>query len=273
MAIGIESSQINSSAAGSTTISINGGGPAFTITAGTLLAVFAGWANSSVSVTSITDVTVAGSSIKASALFTALTDTNFMACGAYYLKSPASGTPTITVTFSPGQSLVSIVAASFTGVDTTSTFGTPGNNFSTANKNATVSSSSSAGEWVLGFVASDAGTIAEGGTLIKEVEGLGADVCFGAQYYTTTSPTVTWTGTGGDNGWCCGQAVIKPSGGATAKLRRNSSLNGLGASGPFFHDPLSVSGRRYSFPQTFARKGDLYVPAHVARGETLERAA
>lgn len=28
-------------------------------------------------------------------------------------------------------------------------------------------------------------------------------------------------------------------GGATSKLRRNSSLNGLGSSGPFFHDPLS----------------------------------
>lgn len=33
------------------------------------------------------------------------------------------------------------------------------------------------------------------------------------------------------------------SGGAASKLKRNSSLNGLGASGPFFHDPLACLGQ------------------------------
>lgn len=39
-------------------------------------------------------------------------------------------------------------------------------------------------------------------------------------------------------------------------LKRNSRLTGLGASGPFFHDPLSG--------QAFARRDRIYVPARMA---------
>jgi len=45
-------------------------------------------------------------------------------------------------------------------------------------------------------------------------------------------------------------------GGGATPLRRNSSLSGLGASGPFFHDPLSSKG--------FARRDRIYVPARMA---------
>jgi len=46
------------------------------------------------------------------------------------------------------------------------------------------------------------------------------------------------------------------TGGPTPTLTRNSSLSGLGSSGPFFHDPLSSKG--------FARRDRIFVPARMA---------
>lgn len=184
------------------------------ITSATLLAVFAGWGDSTHATTQITGLTVAGSSILANTLWAARSNGNWVVEGGYYQKSPAAATPTITANFAGGVAQVALITACFTGVDTTTTFGTSAGGNSNANKNATTGAiTSSAGEWVIGFCSSDAGTIAEGATLIQEVEGVGSDTCYSAEYSTSTSPTLTWTGTGGDNGWACDGIPIKPSGG------------------------------------------------------------
>lgn len=54
------------------------------------------------------------------------------------------------------------------------------------------------------------------------------------------TPTFTALATANNTAAMIAWAVRAPSSG-TAKLKRNSSLNGLGASGPFFHDPLAKS--------------------------------
>lgn len=54
----------------------------------------------------------------------------------------------------------------------------------------------------------------------------------------TSTITHTWTTDAAPNSWAEVIAEFKALS-ATAKLRRNSPLDGLGASGPFFHDPLT----------------------------------
>lgn len=83
----------------------------------------------------------------------------------------------------------------------------------------------------------------------------------------SVTPTWSWTGT------LAGLAVyllFKKAAAAGGTIRRNSSLSGLGASGRFFHDPLSKPDTNI---HAFVRKHQIFVPRHVAQGDCLERAA
>lgn len=60
----------------------------------------------------------------------------------------------------------------------------------------------------------------------------------GATYNAAVNPALNYTFTAGTKWNSVGLSVSAGSV-AAPKLKRNSSLSGLGASGPFFHDPLS----------------------------------
>lgn len=67
--------------------------------------------------------------------------------------------------------------------------------------------------------------------------------------------------------WAIAGVDVKAAGaGGGSKLRRNSSLSGLGASGPFFHDPLSGKSQLGWRPSLVAVKRKLIVPPrHIER--------
>lgn len=54
----------------------------------------------------------------------------------------------------------------------------------------------------------------------------------------STSPG--WNTPGGADTWTVSGFALKAVAAASGGLRRNTDLNGLGASGPFFHDPLAT---------------------------------
>lgn len=208
-------------------------------------------------------------------------DGGFAKVAIYYLDTPATGANTVSIPFSSSSGTIrcNAGAISFTGCAAgvgTSTSAASGAGVTSVSSGAITTAS---GNYIFatGGWGSGAGGVAGAGFtrtfLVNGSGGTGGDDGIGEYQQSAGSaitPAFSWTNN--DIG-AIFAVELTVAGGATAKLRRNSSLNGLGASGPFFHDPLSVSGRRYSFPETFALKGELYVPAHVARGELLERAA
>lgn len=71
--------------------------------------------------------------------------------------------------------------------------------------------------------------------------------------------TATWT----TNNSLFGNAMAMQSfkvAPATAKLRRNSNLTGMGASGPFFQNPLGA--------KSFSKKGMIYVPKNYVNSNS-----
>lgn len=73
---------------------------------------------------------------------------------------------------------------------------------------------------------------------------------YGSKTDTTTTGNRTATATSSLKGGTF-LIALTPAGGATIVLKRNSSLNGLGASGSFFHDPLAKS---------YSKQRGFYVP-------------
>lgn len=81
----------------------------------------------------------------------------------------------------------------------------------------------------------------------------------------TSSTTHTWSGGGASQTLAfCGFAIAQVSAGGGSGLRRNSSLSGLGATGPFFHDPLASAHHRFPTPK-FARDVERYYAEESAR--------
>jgi hypothetical protein len=60
-------------------------------------------------------------------------------------------------------------------------------------------------------------------------------------------------------------AVKAASGGGAQGIKRNSSLSGLGASGPFFHDPLAGKRSLGWRPSLVAVKRKLILPRHIEK--------
>lgn len=249
----------------------------FTNTAGTKLLV--GIVASSTSATTLNAPTYAGAAMTLVGSQLSF-DGGFAKLAIYYKDTPSTGANNVSFTFSGGGGLNALGGAiSFTGAAA----GVGTNVTGTATGATSVSTSSgittASGNYIFAVGAWGSGTGGTAGAsftrtyLLNGSGGTAADNVLGEYISSAGSaitPSFSWTGS--DTGAIIA-VEITASGGVTAKLKRNSSLNGLGASGPFFHDPLSVGGRRYSFPETFARRGDIYVPAHVARGEILEHAA
>jgi hypothetical protein len=128
------------------------------------------------------------------------------------------------------------------------------------NGSATYLSGDNAGSHFLSQdISGDVGTVNNGDVLKLTVEGTGATVTLKVYTAAAASPTVftlksTYNDTSGDRITTAGHAGIfvygnsnggptnfkadNLGGGGGTPLKRNSTLNGLGASGPFFHNPL-----------------------------------
>lgn len=147
-------------------------------------------------------------------------DGNFLRASAKYKGTPATGANTVVVNFGGTCEGAAAGITSAIGADT-STFGAVVTGSSTTDKNATVTVSIGAGEIGIAFVASDANTITENGTLQWEREGVNSDTSHGGQTSTSTGSTaMNWTGGVGDNGWAAWGTVIKVAGGGGASRRR-----------------------------------------------------
>lgn len=58
-------------------------------------------------------------------------------------------------------------------------------------------------------------------------------------YSTAAAHQPAWTDTSAAIGFCSSTVSFKETSGSTPKLKRNSGLNGLGSSGPFFSNPVA----------------------------------
>lgn len=132
----------------------------------------------------------------------------------YYLVAPATGTHDIVFTLASAPFQMAVVGLSFAGAHQTVPFGTAATGTSVADKNPTVNVSSASGEMVASVVCGDfaAMTVSGSNTQRFKVENLGADLTVGASTAAGSGTvTMSWTGSGGDNGWAISAVPIKPA--------------------------------------------------------------
>lgn len=170
----------------------------------------------------------------------------------WYFLAPAAGSRAIAVTLAAAATRRFVVGAvSYSGVDQVTPVGTA----VTATGNSTSGSvvvTSATGELVVDtFAKRDTNEVltvngaqtqryidqTTNGTTSSNVIGAGSEQAGAA------SVTMSWSWLTNSRRWAQVGVPLKPAGAATAGLKRNSSLNGLGSSGPFFHDPLARSWR------------------------------
>jgi hypothetical protein len=174
----------------------------------------------------------------------------------YYAENigAPSGTYTITVNFGALSHDTVVYAVSFSGIATSSSLrGTPQTatgNDTPVDANVTSDPNPQAGDLLIAAAcAAVAGSTnvhfagATGFTNMAVYQDYTDYNSLSADYKTAVggAETATYshdsTATPGD-GWGAVIAAFKPASGGGSPLRRNSILNGLGASGPFFNNPL-----------------------------------
>lgn len=169
------------------------------------------------------------------------------------LIAPTAQTSTVWFDWGTNQDERLIIAVSTKDTDQGTPNGTVATGLSSSLTPA-LAATAVVGDLVLNFMAvmggnADPKTLTAAKTTLQEIEGteggtLDGYECLGAQYTTaaSTSESMGWTvgGSGADTNWVAqwSFAVNGAGGGGGSPLRRNSQLNGLGASGPFFHNPL-----------------------------------
>ncbi len=167
------------------------------------------------------------------------------------LIAPASGSQTSYVSWASAQDETLLISVSVKDADQTTPNGTVAAATGHAT-NITVNATTVSGDLVLDFAFFLDGNgnnivMAAGGSQasLKEIDGtdLGYEGMGSSSLSASgTSTTMSWTLTGADLGntdWSTFAADINPAGaGPTSSLKRNCELNGLGASGPFFNNPL-----------------------------------
>lgn len=185
----------------------------------------------------------------------------------WYLMNEATGSHDVVISTS-GNACIYGVVSSWTGVDSSVPLGTAvtAGGASGTTTATTGSISVTSGNMLVGgctALSSSTASFTSGNTELGEAFKSGTDsLCSGSSYRTDTG-ALTWTGINnyGTLNWVVSAVELKASGGAaTPALRRNSSLNGLGASGSFFHDPLAKVGGAFAR----AVNSGLYVPRRMA---------
>lgn len=207
MAFGIETTgQNNSPGGGATSLTVS-----YTATAATLMLGQVGAGASAIgdrTVSTMAYNTVA-MTIKGSA-----DDTNFVRATIAVLDiTGVTGAHNLVIGMG-GTALIGGGATGFTVADVAS-FGVVATNHA-ADASGTVTATSATGEILVAVIATDADTsIAEGGggTQLWKTNAIGADCCFGGEWYPgASSVTATYTLTGG-TGWAMVAMSIKPAGG------------------------------------------------------------
>lgn len=174
---------------------------------------------------------------------------------AAYFANSAAGTPTVTITFNTSASRRTITIGEFAGVATSTPLDahTGQSQSATAGTDAMTSGTAScaANDLLIGIFMDQTGgaspSAGTGFTLAESVYDATFAYNLNFEYLldsgTAGSKAATWTESAGSGQLILQAFKIAGGGGGGAALKRNSSLNGLGSSGPFFHDPLSMPDR------------------------------
>lgn len=165
-------------------------------------------------------------------------------CVIYALRAPTAGNKQLSLTWTSGASLVYLACASFQGVDQTSIAVACPNGRGGTGSSASASTgaiTSAAADMVVGaFITNVAGNInsVSGTSVFIDNTGSTND---GAASRNAGAATVTLTATLSASGaWsAAGCDLLAAAAVGGSPLRRNASLDGLGASGPFFSNPLA----------------------------------
>jgi hypothetical protein len=220
------------SSAAATTITT----PAFIISAGANRAAGLGWSGTNNLISAISGSVggVAGAAVAGADT----TTTNASGrCLLFVVTAPPSGSQTATMSWTTASN-VTLGVATATGVDQT----TPMNNGVNAVGNLTTTSltvTSTNGDLTMDVAGAFVNSFSATNQTVLWNDTAGASGAGGRGPGTGTT-THTWTQAfTGD--WAQAGANFKAAAGAAAALKRNSSLSALGASGPFFHDPLAMA--------------------------------
>lgn len=213
MAITVGTSSSNNADTPGNTITI----ASFTVAAGTdCLMVFVGAGSGTLGTRTTSGVTWNGNTLLH--LGSSASDNGtFLRTDIFYLLSPTTGTGDVVVTQGGSNLFIFAAVQNLSGVHQSTPFGTPVLGSSTSTNTPSVNVSYSSGNYVFGIVASDANaTITQTGTLVAEAEGIGADMCVGAQYFTGGGGTqaVSWSASTPDNGWSVTGVEVIASAGA-----------------------------------------------------------
>lgn len=162
----------------------------------------------------------------------------------YYAKNPTVGT-SHTFTTAGTNCFANPMALSFSGCDTTSPFDVENGGSAQATSQATGSvTPNQNNSLIIALTDGEDSTLAsvtiDSGFTIGDIVP-NAITTAGANAYllqgTAAAVNPTWTYTALERA-AVAIAVFKPAAAGGSPLRRNSEMNGLGASGPFFHNPL-----------------------------------
>lgn len=169
----------------------------------------------------------------------------------YYLKVAGSTAYTIDVELTNSAIQQAWVAlASFSGIDQTTVYanGTSGNGTSATPSLAITNAS---GDIAVGgvYLSNDSGapSVTTGtATFTTDRDGLIFGGAGAGLYSTSTNPTVQWGGGSNGNDYVAAGFSLKAAsaGGGSPSMLRPSMLNGLGAGGPFFNNPLGKMAHR-----------------------------
>lgn len=155
--------------------------------------------------------------------------------------APTSGNKTLHAAWT-GSAQVSLYGISWTGVDQTN-IATAFPHYNTNSANSATASvvitSASGNATIAGFAAPLVSFSAATQTELYNDQAMTNINAGGQRAAGAASVTFQYTVTGGDTWAAAGVDILAASAGGGTKLRRNASLSGLGASGPFFHDPLA----------------------------------
>lgn len=160
----------------------------------------------------------------------AVSDGNWAGAAWFRTINPTAGT--LNVVVGSGHTQMAIHVISFIDADVAGTpLGTPSTaTNTTANPSVTVADSAS-GNIVVSAHSNDNGggaTTQTSGTLIFEVEDLGADVDLNAQYQTASggNTACTWTNAGSGSGWAASGVAVKGVSSGTSILRQMMNYHG-----------------------------------------------
>lgn len=182
-------------------------------------------------------------------------------CALYALVAPTFGNKQLSITWT-GTSEATLSCLSFKGVDQTSvSVACPHGNGANGNSNsAAVTITSASGNMVTGvFITIASGIINSTNNNNVFIDNSGTSSDAAGNYASGAASVALSAAISASGVWNAAGCDILAAGAATSPLRRNASLDGLGASGPFFSNPLarSVLGWR---PSIVAVRRKLIVP-------------